>query len=482
MIGPMPALTPVPVAALPFTRFAGVLEPDAYKRFADAVAASREALEGRIVWNVNSTARGGGVAELLASMLAYARGAGVNARWGVIAGSPEFFRITKRLHNNLHGDPGDGRAVGEVDRQAYEEGLEEAARELAHKVSAGDVVILHDPQTAGLVHAAKQAGARVIWRCHVGLDHATDLTRGAWRFLIPYVSEADAYVFSRQAFTWEGLEPERTKLIAPAIDAFSPKNQDLEDPAVAGILVAAGLIDDDNAGAPVFRREDGSPERVHLRAEVFEESRLGPDDRIVLQISRWDSLKDPLGVISGFAEHIAPHTDAHLVYAGPAVDSVSDDPEGAEVLAQARDLVASLPEEARERVHLACLPMDDIEENGAIVNALQRRADVVVQKSIAEGFGLTVAEAMWKGKPVVATAIGGIQDQIQDGDTGILLEDPKDLAAFGEAVRGLLDDQSRAARLGAAARAEVRDHFLAVRSLMQYLDLVEDLIEREPAQ
>jgi trehalose synthase len=472
----MPALTPVSVPALPFTRFAGVLEPDAYKRFADAVGRSRELLDGRIVWNVNSTARGGGVAEMLVSMLAYARGAGVNARWEVVAGNPEFFTITKRLHNNLHGDPGDGRAVGEVDRGVYEAGLADAARELAEQVRPGDVVILHDPQTAGLIPVAKEAGAPVIWRCHVGLDRATDLTRGAWRFLIPYVSEADAYVFSRQAFTWEGLEPERTTLIAPAIDAFSPKNQDLDDAAVAGILAAAGLLDADDAGAPVFRREDGSPDRVHRRAEVTEDQRLQPDDRVVLQVSRWDRLKDPLGVIQGFADHVAPQTDAHLVYAGPAVEAVSDDPEGERVLADARKLWEGLPANVRLRIHLACLPMHDVEENAAIVNALQRHAEVVVQKSVAEGFGLTVAEAMWKGRPVVATRIGGIQDQIEQGESGALIDDPADLEAYGAAVRGLLDDPARAARMGAEARARVRDNFLAVRSLMQYLDLIERLL------
>ncbi|MEA2271724.1 MAG: trehalose synthase [Solirubrobacteraceae bacterium] len=473
----MPALTHVPVPALPFTRFAGILEPEPYKRFADAVARSRELLDGRIVWNVNSTARGGGVAEMLVSLLAYARGAGVNARWEVIGGSPDFFAITKRLHNNLHGEPGDGGKLGRAERTAYEEALADDARELAEKIHRDDVVILHDPQTAGLIPVLKEIGAPVIWRCHVGLDRATDVTRAAWRFLIPYVSEADAYVFSRQAFTWEGLEPERTTLIAPSIDAFSAKNQDLADSAVGAILAAAGLSDDENGGSPVFRREDGSPDRVHRRAEVFEERPLRHDDRIVVQVSRWDRLKDPLGVIKGFAEHVAPETDAHLVYAGPVVAAVSDDPEGEAVLAEARELWASLPDDSRARIHLACLPMDDPEENGAIVNALQRRAEVVVQKSIAEGFGLTVAEAMWKGRPVVATRIGGIQDQIEDGASGVLLDDPTDLATYGKAVAGLLADPGAAARMGAEARRSVRDNFLTVRSLMQYLDLIERLLE-----
>jgi len=199
---------------------------------------------------------------------------------------------------------------------------------------------------------------------------------------------------------------------------------------------------------------------------------------MVLQVSRWDALKDPLGVIKGFVEHVAPHTDAHLVYAGPAVEAVADDPEGVQVLRDARAYFESLPPEHRERVHLAALPMDDLAENAAIVNALQRRADIVVQKSVAEGFGLTVAEGMWKARPVVASRIGGIQDQIVDGVSGVLLDDATDLAAYGGAVRDLLDDPERARRIGQEAQERVRDDFLAARSLMQYLDLIQRLLER----
>jgi trehalose synthase len=204
---------------------------------------------------------------------------------------------------------------------------------------------------------------------------------------------------------------------------------------------------------------------------------LRPDDPVVLQVSRWDRLKDPLGVIRGFVDHVAPTTDAHLVYAGPAVEAVADDPEGKEVLQEAQAYFGQLDAEAKDRVHLTALPMDDLAENAAIVNALQRRADVIVQKSIAEGFGLTVAEGMWKARPVVASRIGGIQDQIIDGETGILLDDPTDLAAYGAAVRGLLEDPEAARRMGQAAMARVRDEFLAVRSLMQYLNLMEKLLK-----
>jgi trehalose synthase len=191
--------------------------------------------------------------------------------------------------------------------------------------------------------------------------------------------------------------------------------------------------------------------------------------------------KDPSGVVSGFVDHVAPHTDAHLVYAGPAVEAVADDPEGKAVLDEVHDLYNRLPAQSRRRLHLACLPMEDLGENAAIVNALQRRADVVVQKSLAEGFGLTVAEAMWKARPVVASRIGGIQDQIEDGVSGVLLDDPEDLAAYGSAVRGLLEDPERARRLGENAQERVRDEFLAVRSLIQYLDLIERLVSAPSA-
>jgi trehalose synthase len=316
----------------------------------------------------------------------------------------------------------------------------------------------------------------VIWRCHVGIDVPTDIARRAWKFLIPYVEPADAYVFSRRAFVWEGLDDAKIDVIAPVIDAFSPKNQELDPGTVRAILRVAGFDVDSEGGEPTFTREDGSFGRVERRAEIIERSPLRAHDRMVLQVSRWDRLKDPAGVIRGFADHVAPRSDAHLVYAGPAVSAVADDPEGKEVLDEVQELYEQLPADVQPRVHLACLPMDDREENAAIVNALQRRADVVVQKSIAEGFGLTVAEAMWKARPVVASRIGGIQDQIIDGVTGILLDDPFDLAAYGDAAVALLQDPERAERLGREAQQRVRDEFLAVRSLMQYLDLIERLV------
>jgi trehalose synthase len=453
------------------------VKPEVFERFTAATEEARRLLAGRVVWNVNSTARGGGVAEMLRPLLAYSRGAGVDARWEVISGNEDFFQVTKRIHNNLHGFEGDGGPLGDDERRIYEGALEANWRELCQLIESDDVVILHDPQTAGLTQPIKEnTGAAVIWRCHVGLDSPSDIARRAWRFLIPYIEKADALVFSRGEFAWEGLDREKIAIIPPSIDAFSPKNQALDEGTVAAILNAAGIVRDEAGADPVFNREDGSPSRVVSGAEAFEERPLGLADPVVLQVSRWDRLKDPLGVIEGFAEHVAPATNAHLVYAGPAVEAVSDDPEGKEVLDESIATWRGLPAEQRERIHLLCLPMDDAEENAAVVNALQRHASVVVQKSIAEGFGLTVAEAMWKARPVVASRIGGIQDQIVHGEAGLLVDDPLNLEEYGAAVRRLLEDRELAEAMGRAAQARVQDAFLGARSLMQYLDLIRKLI------
>jgi trehalose synthase len=463
-------------------RFEAVLAPERFATFQRGVDEARDLLAGRVVWNVNSTARGGGVAELLESLVAYARGAGVDVRWVVIDGSPDFFTVTKRIHNRLHGVVGDGGALDEEAHRIYERTNEVNLRAIAELVREGDVVIVHDPQPAGLIDAARAAGAVVIWRCHVGLDRPNHYAREAWAFLRRYVANADAYVFSRQSFVWEGLDADRIVVIPPSIDVFSPKNQDLDAETVSAVLAACGVLAD--GADPVdatFTRLDGTPGRVDRQAELFEDQPLRVGMPVVLQVSRWDALKDPLGVIAGFAGQVPAATGAHLVYAGPAVTAVADDPEGVEVLRDALALRESLPEEPRSRVHLASLPMEDPEENAIIVNALQRHASVIVQKSLAEGFGLTVAEAMWKARPVVASRIGGIQDQIVEGDSGVLLDDPRDAAAFGAAVAELLADPYRAERMGERARERVRDRFTSLRSLLDYLAVIRTVLARSAA-
>jgi trehalose synthase len=423
---------------------------------------------------------------MLRSFLAYSRGAGVNVRWLVMAGTPGFFNITKRIHNLLHGSPGDGGELGPDEASAYEQVTAANAEYVAALARDTDIVLLHDPQTAGMVPRLKQTGAHIVWRSHVGAESPNELVHTAWQFLSRYLQAADACVFSRHAYVPEWANALRTQVIQPSIDVFSPKNQDLDAGTVRAILTHVGLVVDRGAeveGPPVFTRYDGTPGRVDRLCEVLSS---GPpphlDEPLVVQISRWDRLKDHMGVMHGFADHVAPATDAHLLLAGPNVNAVADDPEGAEVLDEIEAAWRALPHARRNRVHLACLPMADIEENAAIVNALQRHATVVVQKSLQEGFGLTVAEAMWKSRPVVASAVGGIHDQIEDGVTGLLLDDPTDLEHFGKLVLELLRDPERAAEMGARAREDVRRNFLANRHALQYIELFASVIEAREQQ
>jgi trehalose synthase len=465
----------VPIAPVPPGRFMAVLSAEQAQQFERTIARGQALLGRRVVWNVNSTARGGGVAEMLASLLAYTRGAGLDARWVVIRGDADFFRVTKRIHNMLHGWPGDGLGLEGDARGIYEQTASANAWELERLMRAGDLVLLHDPQTAGLIGPLRKLGARVVWRCHIGIDEPNEEARAAWRFLLPYVREAEAVVFSRDAFIWEGIDLGRVCVIPPSIDAFSAKNQEMTPANVSAVLRASGLEPGRPAGDGAFVREDGTPGRVDRRAELSGSRPLPADVPALVQVSRWDRLKDPLGVLRAFGDGIAAVGDAHLALAGPSVAAVSDDPEGAQVLADVVAFRAGLRDDVRERVHLFSLPMDDIEENAAIVNALQRRAQVVAQKSLAEGFGLTVAEAMWKARPVVASRVGGIREQIADGDTGVLVE-PRDLPAFARACARLLADSAGAEEMGKRAREAVRKLYLGPRHLRQYVDLFERLL------
>ncbi|HEX4756032.1 MAG TPA: glycosyltransferase [Candidatus Dormibacteraeota bacterium] len=472
----MPDISEVEVSAVDPQRLAAVLSDEQMAALQAAIGEARRVFEGRTIWNINSTAKGGGVAEMLAALLPYARGAGIDTRWLVIGGDDEFFLITKRIHNRLHGAPGDGEELDDDDRRHYEEVLAAQAGELNLQFRPGDIVILHDPQTAGLIPALVDAGYPVIWRCHVGMDTPNDDARRAWNFLLPYVRRASRCVFSRRAFAWEGLDADRIAVVAPSIDPFTPKNYEMDGESVHAILSAAGIVDDGGRRAATYTRVDGSPGRIQRRATVTEASRIGAETPLAVQVSRWDRLKDPLGVLQGFAGGVVGRCDAHLVLAGPSVDEVADDPEGAEAYREVKRAWEALAEAAQGRCHLVCLPMDDEEENAAMVNALQRRADVIVQKSLAEGFGLTVAEAMWKARPVVASRIGGIQDQVEDGVSGILLDDPRDLTEFAGAVCRLLEDPELARSMGEHARARVRSNFLGSRHLAQYVGICAELV------
>jgi trehalose synthase len=470
------ALDDVLVTPLDPERFRDVLSSEGLAAFERTLARGHELLESRTFWNVNSTARGGGVAEMLRSLMGYVRGAGLDARWVTIDGDEDFFRVTKRLHNRLHGFPGDGGPLGDAEREVYERRTSENAELLAQRVEPSDIVLLHDPQTAGMIPRLLETGVPVIWRAHIGLDLPNDLAREAWRFLIDYVRRADAYVFSRPAYTWEGLDEGRLSVIAPSIDAFAPKNHVMSFTAVTAVLRAAGLAaDHHHPPRAIFERLDGSVGTVEREAQLIEERTVRLDVPLLAQVSRWDRLKDPHGILVSFAEHIHADDDPHLLLAGPDVTAVADDPEGAQVFAEIEAEWHGLPQRIRRRVHLALLPMDDPDENAVMVNALQRRADVVAQKSLAEGFGLTVSEAMWKGRPVVASRVGGIQDQIEDGRTGYLVG-PTDLAEFADRVNRLFADPHAAERMGEAAQTRVRDLFLGPRHLGQYVELLERVL------
>lgn len=405
-------------------RLAPVIGLDRYERLRLAADEFRVRFAGRTIWNVNSTAAGGGVAEMLHALVGYVQDLGIMIRWLVIHGDADFFSITKRLHNGIHGH-GQRATFGTAEAHHYSRVLAANAVELLDHVLPGDVVLLHDPQTAGLAAPLVDAGALVVWRCHIGVDDGNDVTEAAWAFLRPHVTAAHGWVFSRRTYAPAWLPGEKVWIVADALP--------------------------------------------------------GADDDLIIQVSRWDRLKDMEGVLHGFAHHVAPQRPAFLALVGPAVTNVADDPEGAAVYADCLLQWRALPPAVRARTLLVTLPLDDIDENAAMVNALQRHARIVAQKSLAEGFGLTVAEAMWKGSPVVGSAIGGITDQIAPG-TGILLRDPTDLAAFGAAIRRLLDDQPERSRMGAAAHAYVRANFVGDLHLLRYADVFSALMSRDGAR
>jgi trehalose synthase len=473
-------LTEVTPGILTLERFLPLLGPDRVRGAIEAAERLRVRLGERAIWNVNSTAAGGGVAEMLPSLLSYSRGHGIDTRWVVIHGEAPFFRVTKRLHHMLHGSPGDGLGFERNDHAIYEETCRANAHELCGMMRPRDVVILHDPQTAGMVGPLVDSGAIVIWRCHIGHEEPNEHAEAAWRFLLPYIEPGHAFVFSRPEYVPPELPEKRTAIIRPSIDAFSAKNQELGEDTIRTILVHTGLIEGPLPDQPSYRfqRADGSPDRVVRQADIVRSGRATPwDVPLVVQISRWDPLKDMKGAMCGFAQLVDGNTPAgaELLLAGPNGNAVADDPEGPAVFGEVLNAWYQLPAEARARIHLAMLPMTDVDENAVIVNALQRHATIVVQKSIYEGFGLTVAEAMWKRRPVVATRVGGIQDQIVDGESGVLVDDPRDLAGYARALRELLCDSARAKKLGAAAETRAREEFLGLRHLLQYASLIDEL-------
>jgi trehalose synthase len=368
-------------------------------------------LEGKSFLHVNSTRVGGGVAEILNRLLPLMEEVGVKTRWEVIVGPPEFYAATKRMHNTLQGAD---LAFTKAMQDAFLEANRAAQRRL--DLSA-DLVMIHDPQPAALVEA-RGAGSKWIWRCHIDLLHPQ---RPVWSFLDPFVRRYDGAVFHLAEYARRLPIP--CYLIHPSIDPLSDKNRELEPLEVQRRVAALGI----------------------------------PLDRpLLVQVSRFDPFKDPVGVIRAY-RMVRRVRDCVLVLAG---GSASDDPEGAEVLARVREEAAGDPD-----VHVLLLPGDAHLD----INALQRAATVVVQKSTREGFGLTVAEAMWKGKPVVGGAAGGITKQIQDGVTGLLVHSVEGCAY---ALRRLLNDPEERREMGRLAREYARRHLLITRHLADYLQML----------
>lgn len=360
------------------------------------------------VVNVNSTYYGGGVAELLSSMTILMNAAGVETGWRVIQGRPDFFSITKKIHNALQGADIN---LSELKMRTYEDVVYENAvrNHLDH-----DVVIVHDPQPLPLVEHFRHKGPW-IWRCHVDM---TAPAPDVWSYLLPFIRQYDAVVLSLPEYAQNLSIPQL--FFMPAIDPFSIKNRDLTDDEIDNRLQHYGI----------------------------------PTDLpLVVQISRFDPWKDPQGVIDAF-KLARREVDCTLVLLG---NVATDDPEGQAIF---ESILGSQEERI---VILSC-------QDSALVNALQRRAAVVLQKSLREGFGLTVTEAMWKGAPVIGGNVGGIRHQIADGENGFLVSSPEQAAAR---IVEILKDPDLARRLGENARETVRQKFLMTRYMEQYLDLLD---------
>ncbi|AJE80963.1 glycosyltransferase/N-acetylglucosaminyl transferase [Streptomyces albus] len=404
--------------------------------------------ERRRLVHVNATARGGGVAELLHGLVPCQQAAGLNAGWAVIGGDEDFYAVTKLLHHLLHGTADPDRLRAESLR-TYRERLAAQASWFTERLTRDDVVVLHDPQTLGLAPLLSATGARVVWHCHVGADVPPDRGPGAvWRAFAAELSAVDAVITTLPEFAPPSVPLARRFVAAPAIDPSAPKNRHLEPREVAALLDRAGLTAD----------------RTAPDVRLVQQTTLPADARVVLQVSRWDPLKDMPGVVRCLAG-LAP--DVHLVLAGTDPTEIPDDPEGLAVLADVQQTLAGLAPADRARVHLVNVSMRDPLGNALLVNALQRRADVVLQKSLEEGFGLTVTEAMVKGRAVVASSVGGLRQQVIHERNGLLVE-PTDLAGVRAALTRLLDDPALRRRLGEQARNDTLERYTMTRLVTDY--------------
>jgi trehalose synthase len=451
-------------------------------------------LSGRTIWNVNSTATGGGVAEILRPAVRLLRNLGIGTEWVVIGSSdPAFFDLTKRLHNLIHGS-GDPR-LGPADREIFERAGRENAARLQPLLRPGDVLIVHDPQPLPLAGFLRPAVPLVtVWRCHIGLDESNACTRAAWDFLAPYLEPYDRAVFSAPEYIPERLAG-RATVIAPGIDPLAPKNRDLSLHETVGILCRGALIScpGPTVGGPyeaLARRAlpDGKFAPVNAGENIGLLSRP-----ILTQISRWDRLKGFLPLMRAFAalKQSVHATDGsmdplqrrrldlvRLVLAGPEPAGVSDDPEAAGVLDELQAAYVGLHPAVQDDIALIVLPMHSGEENALMVNALQRASTIVVQNSLREGFGLTIAEAMWKRIPVLSNSRAcGPRQQVRDGVDGRLIRNPEDEAELRRTIYEMLAAPDDRRRMGRAAQRRVHDGFLVLAQLRKWGQLLGTAIE-----
>jgi trehalose synthase len=375
-------------------------------------------LHGKVIQHINSTAVGGGVAEILTRMIPLLKQVGVEARWDVIKGNERFFVITKKFHNGLHGVP------VEVTDEDYEWFLA-VNRENAEEMNFGDIVFVHDPQPIALVEKRPSLGRNWIWRCHIDFSKPDP---NIWRFLRKYIAQYDAAVFSAPAFARKLSIPQ--VLISPSIDPLSEKNKELPEVTIAA---------------------------------TFERFGIDRSRPVVTQISRFDYLKDPIGVIKAY-KMAKKYVDMQLVLAG---GGATDDPEGPAIMEQVR-----VEAEKDKDVHVLFLPpSSDLE-----INALQRGSTIILQKSLKEGFGLTVSEALWKGKPTIAGAVGGIPLQITHKYSGILTHSIEGTAYW---IKQLLNEPEYARKLGLNGREHIKNNFLITRHIKDYLLLFLSLFHKE---
>jgi trehalose synthase len=446
----------------------------------------------RTVWMINSTAEGGGVAELLPGQISLLRELGVDVRWAVIeTDREEFFSFTKRLHNLIHGE--DVEYPTEGDRALYEDVSRENAEALRQHIQPNDIIIVHDPQplAAGLL-LANELGTPSIWRCHIGLDEQSEHAAAAWSFLQPYAQPYNEVVFSLPEYVPAYLQDCAT-IIHPTIDPLSHKNRDLSLHKLVGILSDSGLavphwpLLDPPFPDPACRMQaDGSfvpatqPDDIGLLARP-----------IVTQVSRWDRLKGFAPLIDAFAllkrertrwpiidqRHERRIDAVRLVLAGPEPAAIQDDPEALQVLHELKEQILALEPELQQSIALIALPMSSRKQNAVMVNALQRSSDIVVQNSLREGFGLTVAEAMWKGIPILGSArAAGVRLQVRDGEHGRMTPDPEDPEAIAAILHDMLGDFDRLDEWGRNAQRRIHEEFLVFTELIQWLRLLAGVV------